>query len=337
MAGKIDFSQIWSLINISERILILNSKPDGDSIASSLAMKTILEKVGKKSKSISAFTLPDYLNFLFRKGEIEVCEEINWNNYDLIILLDSCVLERCAKNLPEKFEKNIKIIGIDHHIFEKVSSFEIIRIVDDDAESTAGILTDFLQFLESNLSRKIIDVEIAKLLYTGIVSDTDFFAYLNVSSTTHLRAAYLLSEDFDPKELIVNFRESLSTQAFKLIQKLIGNVIISREKKYAYLKIFKKDYEEFGLNIANEASNFILRTILRIINEVDFAFILREISQSKSSATFRSHNNGNNVDLSQIAAKLGGGGHMRASGVLFDGSIESLESSILKIIEKPQP
>ena len=68
---NINQDQARDLILRSNKILIAPSTPDGDSIGSALAMMKVLNRMGKEVRVVSTAALPDYLNFLPFKDEIE--------------------------------------------------------------------------------------------------------------------------------------------------------------------------------------------------------------------------------------------------------------------------
>lgn len=334
MLNYTNYQTFFQLLTKSSNILILNSKPDGDSIGASLALNKLLKKLNKKAMSISPSPIPEYLNFLYKKDDIKVAEltRENLNDYDLIILVDFDDIKRLTKGERININPKAKFICIDHHTASRGVGLDL-KLTDPLAESTCGIITDiFIEYKQEN-SKDLFDKEIAYLLYAGIVSDTDYFGYANATQETFERAAFLLQYDFNVTEIILKFRESLSTKAFKFIQRNIGRIILNEEKKYAYLKIKKSDLsEEDNLAVVNEASNFLNRALIRIIDGVNFSFILREINDQKCSLSMRLHNNGNNIDLSKIAAKFGGGGHIQAAGGQIDMNVDEFEKEIINYL-----
>jgi phosphoesterase RecJ-like protein len=331
------YKAFFELVNSSSNILILNSKPDGDSIGASIAANLLLKKFGKQATSLSPSNIPDYLGFLVYKGNIKVVEieKEQLENFDLIITLDSSELKRVLNNKEVKFHPKAKFIFIDHH---EASDGDLIKnnlnIIDSNSESTCGLLVDLLKQYKKETGSDLIDENIAFLLYAGIVADTDYFAYANVTKQTFRRAAYLLNYNFDKVQIIKIFRETLSLKAFYFIQKNIGKVVINEAKRYAYLKIKKADLtSDDNIVITNEATNYINRALIRIIDCVDFSFVMRESGEGKTSLAFRRHNNGNEIDLSQIAARFGGGGHKQAAGAQVEREIDKVEKEIVEYLD----
>ena len=70
-----------------------------------------------------------------------------------------------------------------------------------------------------------------------------------------------------------------------------------------------------------------LYQLLLSSKDVKAAVFLRQDSPTTCTGGFRSLDD---VDVSQIAAKFGGGGHKNASGMSTEGRIETLIPSIVK-------
>ncbi len=331
-----DFKKFFELIEESKSILILNSKPDGDSIGASLALNLILKKLNKEVKSITPQQVPDYLSILTEKGPIKFVDLLSesFNQYDLVIIVDSSELSRCTLNKVITFNSYAKFICIDHH--QPGSKLNLnLALVDPKIESTCGLITDLFIEFKAQKAIDVFDKDIAFLLYAGLVSDTDYFGYSNVTKDTFERAAYLLGYEFDVIPIIRQFRETLDYKAFKFIQRNIGKVIVNEEKNYSYLKLKKSDLtEEDNIVVISEATNYINRALIRIIDIVNFSFVIKEINDNRCSIGMRLHNNGNKVNLSKIAGHFGGGGHIQAAGAVIDMNIDDFEVELINYLNR---
>jgi phosphoesterase RecJ-like protein len=331
-----DFQNFFKLIDESKSILILNSKPDGDSIGASIGLNLILKKLNKEVKSLTPLQIPDYLTILAEKGNIKFVDLLSesFNQYDLVIIVDSSEISRCTQNKDITFNSYAKFVCIDHH--QPGTNLNLdLALVDSETESTCGIITDLFIEFKAQKDIDVFDKDIAFLLYAGLVSDTDYFGYSNVTKDTFERAAYLLGYEFDVIPIIRQFRETLDYKAFKFIQRNIGKVIVNEEKHYSYLKVKKSDLtEDDNLVVISEATNYLNRALIRIINIVDFSFILREINDNRCSLGMRLHNNGNKVNLSKIAGHFGGGGHIQAAGAVIDMNVDDFETELITYLNK---
>jgi phosphoesterase RecJ-like protein len=63
---------------------------------------------------------------------------------------------------------------------------------------------------------------------------------------------------------------------------------------------------------------------------VDYAVLLRELPGRQVRVSIRSRLD---VDMGKIMGRLGGGGHSKAAGVTWNGSMEEVKSQLLNILK----
>ena len=68
----------------------------------------------------------------------------------------------------------------------------------------------------------------------------------------------------------------------------------------------------------------------RSISGVEVAIMFREVESDKYKVSFRSRGS---IDVSEIAAKYGGGGHKNAAGCSVNGSLEQVKKEIYSNVE----
>jgi phosphoesterase RecJ-like protein len=106
----------------------------------------------------------------------------------------------------------------------------------------------------------------------------------------------------------------------------MNNAVFINEDKVAYIKIYKKDMERYG--VAEDCTEGLTEK-LRAIKSVEVAFIVKQISQSSSKISMRSEV----ADVSAVCAKFGGGGHKLAAGCLIKSSVEEATNKILEEVK----
>lgn len=70
---------------------------------------------------------------------------------------------------------------------------------------------------------------------------------------------------------------------------------------------------------------------VRDVDTVEIAIIIRECRDGSFKASLRSKRY---VDVSAIAGRFGGGGHLRAAGCNYTGELQEFQAEILKIAEE---
>lgn len=278
-------------------------RPDGDCVCSVMALSRYLKKELPQAE-IDVFLEEPPAPFRVLEGIEEIKSEFNTDKvYDIFIAVD-CNDERLGAALPI-FRRARKRINIDHHISNTGSGD--INIVEPERSSTAELLYDLME-------PELVDVEIAKAVYIGIAHDTGVFRYSNTSPHTLQIAAELLKFGFDFSALIEEtFFEKTYVQTQIMGRAILESVrfmddrcivsMVSRRMMEFY-QVGPKDLD----GIVNQ---------LQGVRGVDCAIFMYEIGTLEYKVSMRSNGL---VDVSQVAVKFGGGGHVRAAGCTMNGT-----------------
>lgn len=304
-------------------LLHCHPSPDPDSVGSSLAMKLALEQLGKKvtllqgdDKIPESFDFPAVETITKKSyGEIDI------NEFDLFIILDSGSIDRVTSKQKVEFPDSLMTIVIDHHISNK--GFAKINLVDADYPATAQILFDL--FKEMNIK---LNHDIALNLFTGIYTDTGGFRYREVLPSTIKIAAELaeLAPDFTK----VLFTMENSNRKEKLIFEglSLSSLMEFYDGKLAitfvtYDQVINNNLEEddcSGSEIANK---------LKSVVGFEIGVNLIEQKQNLVKISFRTRD-AKRYDVSKIAASLGGGGHISAAGARLNMTIPEAIDKVVK-------
>ena len=288
------FHKAWEKIKNSDNIvLIAHINPDGDALGSSLSLYPILKRMGKRVSVFNATKpLPMYLDFLpnFDKVVNKLPKKI-----DLMISFDCGSFDRLGIEERPEF-----LINIDHHISN--TKYGDINIIDEKAASSSQVVYNMLK--ENQVE---IDKDAALCIYTALVTDTGSFQYESVNEKVFLMAADLVScgvkPDFVAKMLFQ--RDRLSR--LRLLAKAYDTIELCCEGKVAFVEVTKEMMEITGA--IKDDTDTIVNSV-RAIASVEVACMLRE-DDDGIKISLRSKNY---ADVSKVAVKYGGGGHIRAAG-----------------------
>jgi len=320
------FKEIIKKIKAAKNILItLHTAPDGDSLGSCTAIKYVLERDFKcKVTLISHDPLDETLQSLKIAREINFGKDVldfNLKEFDILLALDCSTPEMLGKRKSEfSFLKDIFIINIDHHKTNEY--YGDLNYVDTNAPAVGSILIEL--FREENIK---FDKELARRLIIGIYTDTNYLRIEKNISRAFQDISFLLENGADYyKDILEPITLNKPLKMKKYVALLIDNLKINKEKRFAYNTLSMKQIKELGLNVAevrlgiNEISD---------IKDIDFVFTLAE-TEEYIKGSFRSKEN---VDVSILAEKLGGGGHKNAAAFRFDNiSLEEAEKRVLDVI-----
>lgn len=305
--NNIDFKKAWTAIGQAKKIFLSTHEgTDGDDLGSLLAMRLVLEKMGKEVFCIVKGGVPHTIHFM--PGSMSVKSEFENRPYDLIITFGCNTLERTG--FPELANIPATKINFDHHPDNKM--FGDINIVE---AKTAAVAELVYYFLKTNLE-VVIDRDIATCLLTGIFTDTGGFQHSNTSAEVYEVAAELLKKGARIDRISQETFGNKRPQTLRAWAKALENTRFDPEKRMVYSVMTTEDMAATQAE-GEDLAGFV--TILNHIPQSKFALLLRQDGDVvKGSLRSDPHKK---TDVSQIAKFFGGGGHKYASGFKIKGRL----------------
>jgi len=311
--------QAIELINKSDNIYICSHvQPDGDNIGSTLGLYMAISKIKERVYVIKSDDIPSDYKFL---PNSHVFKEYDTNSdVDLFISLDSSDIERLGPG-KELLRKAKKVINIDHHVTN--DNFGDINIVLPDASATGEIVYKFIKRLDVD-----IDKDIATCLYTGISTDTGRFMYSNTTYETHLIISDLLKTGIDLNSININLYQNRSIERTKLFLEVLYNMEFFLDNKVAVAIVTQQMMEKNNAKLEDTEG---IVSFMRDTGPIEVACLLKEISENEVKVSLRSKRY---VDVSEIALKFDGGGHVRAAGCTIYDTMDNVKNIVLDEILK---
>lgn len=302
--------------NAETIVISAHESPDGDAIGSCMAMKLILEKLGKNPDVI----IPEYSRLFNFLPEIdEVKKESDVECYDLAISLDCANLVRLVGK--EYFEKAKKTIVIDHHGSNNM--YGDLNYVNPASPACCEILAGMLEYYNMDISK-----DIGTCIMTGIITDTGGFRHPTITAETFDFTAELIRKGVNVSDI---YKKALRTQTkanFLLSKKAIERMEILEDGKVTFTYIDLKDEKEVDAEPGDHEG---LVELGRDIEDVEVSIFVREKEENIYRISLRS---GNYVNVSDVCLVFGGGGHQRAAGATIQGTLEEVKEKILKEVKK---
>lgn len=302
-------------------IIASHINPEGDALGTTIALYLALKKMGKDVFAFNVDGIPYLYEFLPSSGVVQSkIEGINTVDYSLLLV--DCNEPDRAGLKDRSFKRHIVI---DHHLTEK--DFGDLKWIEPEAPAT-GIMA---YYLIKALGVEI-DREIAENLYTAISIDTGTFRYDNTTAETLRVAADLIEKGADPSRVAICLYESWRANRFRLLIKMLETMELKEvgSLKIALTYISLDMFEQTGTTQA-DTENF--SNFPRMIDEVDVSVMFRETERGKWKASMRSKGR---LNLAEVAAVLGGGGHRNAAGFKADGELAELKKRLLETISRVQ-
>jgi phosphoesterase RecJ-like protein len=292
-------------------------KPDGDSLGSALALRSVLRRLGKTAAVYCRDEVPHFLTFL--KDSKTIKKTVKKNEvFDCAIILESVDFARMGDIISKEQAK--KIINIDHH--SMFTPFGDVNYVFPDSSSVSELVFSLFEYMKIRLTK-----DEAACLYTGVVTDTGRFQQLNTTPNSHIVAAKLMQAGVLPEEIYSKVYDSASLASLKLLGFALSNIKTDFDGAFAYAVLTKDMFKQSGAK-ENETEGII--NFLLSVQGVKAACLFKEIDENSTKASFRSKKTFNVLD---IAKQCGGGGHKTAAGCTVNKSLPNALSFIKKLVK----
>ena len=210
-------------------------------------------------------------------------------------------------------------IAIDHHISN--TKYAARLLLDGNATAACELIYQVLK--EGNMP---IDKQVAACLYTGIATDSGCFKFENTTPKAHMIAAELMGYGIPFAKINRQLFDIKSKARFMVEQYVINNLETYLDDKCAMIAVTAETVKETGL--AQEEFEG-LASIPMQIEGVEVGVTIKEKEPKKFKVSMRS---ADSVNVSDICAKLGGGGHMRAAGCTVEGDLSQVKLKLLSVI-----
>ncbi len=319
------FNSLTQLIKEHNSILIMTHRhPDFDGMGSALGLQQIINSFKKESyicinnseKNSSlkkSYDLIKENNLYFSTVKKSNVEKLI-NDDTLLIILDTHKKE--MTEIPELIDKVKNVVVIDHHIKSKDHINDItLSYINSGLSSTVEFMANYIKYLN-----KQIDPLFATIMLVGLEIDTNNFR-LKTTDKTYEAAAFLskLGADNILKQELLQEDKEIYIKRQKLIEK---SFMINSNMALCILD--NKIYENKDLAaIAEELLQF---------ENVEASFVIGKISKDITGISARSIGK---INVEEIMAKLGGGGHYtEAASQIKEKTINEVQELLLNVLKE---
>jgi bifunctional oligoribonuclease and PAP phosphatase NrnA len=318
------FIELHRLINSCQRIVITSHiYTDGDALGCMVALHNYLTGIGKEVDVIIPGDIPPKYEYL-KTGDIinrtsNHEKEFKISNAQLIIIVDVSALNRLNGLYTMIKDSRAKKVCIDHHPFE--SDWIDLDIIDKERVATGELIFQFFQINDIPVSP-----EMAKALYTAILSDSGSFRFQRTDSFTFKMAAALVEAGADPVELYGQIYENSSDKQLQAWGEILMN--IQSKDKLSWLSVPKELFENYQISM-EEIDGII--DVLRKVKQAQVVLVFVEKAEDEVIVGLRSKNG---FDVGDFAKQFGGGGHHHAAGFQKNDKLEAVIDETIGEIEK---
>lgn len=299
-------ASLAELISKANNIVVLQAdNPDGDSLASSLALEHILGDLHKNVTLYCGAEIPSYLRYL--PGWDRITKDMP-KSFDLSIIVDTStksLFENLDKNGQMSWLTNKPCVIIDHHQSTDTLDFADL-VINKPAVSTSEIIYELALQLNWPLN-----IEAKSMIAVSILSDSLGL----MSEATSARSIHIIAElvesgvrlaklDNDRKELMRKSPEILSYKG-----QLLGRIEYYANNRIAIVVIPWEEIERYS---PYYNPSILVLDEMRLVKGVDVAIAIKYYPDGKITGKIRT-NYGKDI-AGNLAMHFGGGGHPYASG-----------------------
>ena len=307
---KITIQEAVEKLMAADKLLITaHVNPDGDAVGSTLGLTAFLRGKGKEAVVMIDDKLPKNLSFLPGYETIVRPEEGEKTDAELLVILDTSFdriggVEKAANGLP--------ILNLDHHIS---NDGKADFLYNDNRAATAEIIFEIVERSGGNFTP-----EIAIPLYTGLATDTGFFKYSNTRPETMRAAARLLEAGVRPEKV----SEALEEKPEAVVR---GQAAALQTMELSYGGRVAGLYLDRELAASLDTTEGFI-DFIRVIEGVDIAVLVKCMDENFCRVSVRSKG----IDVSKVAMKFGGGGHIRAAGFSVKKPLAEAKKDVLEAL-----
>lgn len=301
-------------------VVASHAHPDGDAIASTLALVNFLREIGKQAVAFNVDGVPEELQFL--PGAHQVVSDCSLlGRYDAGFILDSGQLDRAGDFLPDHC---LQLINIDHHPHSQL--FGSVNYLDDDACATGAMIHRVIL-----ASGHPVSPDVAVCIYTAILSDTGSFRYSNANPEAFAIASAMIEAGVSPWHVAGNLYESHPVEQVKLLSRVLDTLTVSSCGRFGSVTVTSEMFLATGAGPEHTDG---LINYPRSIRGVEVALFFRQVESDLFKVSFRSKGH---VDVGSLARELGGGGHHNAAGATVSGSMEQVRQIVFDRLNELLP
>ncbi|MBQ8164083.1 MAG: bifunctional oligoribonuclease/PAP phosphatase NrnA [Clostridia bacterium] len=295
---KMTIEELAKRLTLPKKTLILCHKnPDPDTLGSAYALSCILNYYGSETGVLCA----DGANpkFAFITGSQDITKQ-NISEYERLIAVDVASPSQLGtyEEMADKVE-----LTIDHH--EMNTRFS--DYYENFCAACAQIIYDISVHLGifDKLPKRFYEC-----VYAGISGDTGCFRYSNSSPSVYICASKLVEKGIDFAEINRRIFDSKTIGEIRAARITYENMKLFHNGALAIIMVTTDMKNE------NALTNDDISDVVNLVRQIEGVMVAVSVKQSdKDNQKFTVSSRSNcDIDVSEICARLGGGGHKKASG-----------------------
>jgi len=303
--------------------------PDPDAIGSALALAEALEAAGKDVRVVGYPEPPiglDELPGFDRIASSDDAEEL-WaeDEPDALVIVDCHRIDRTGplEDTLERFETRWTI---DHHLVSGRKAPEQ-GWIEARSCSTCTLVHQVIEVLSAGDTATECDpfdlsLDMATNLYAGLLNDTGGFRFDNTMPFSFELAGRLSSAGVDTADVAARTLFHHRRQGLDMLQRVLATFEYHAGGRIVTARATLGMVEETGGSMS-DTEGFV--NMAMSVDGVVMAAFMKEMEDSQWRVSLRSRDG----DVQTIAARHGGGGHLRAAGCNLSGGADDVAMQLV--------
>ena len=313
------------LITDARKIIVIQAEnPDGDSLASSLALEEILGEQGKEVILYCPVEIPKYMHYI--SGWDRVVSDFD-TSADLAIIVDTAADVLITKVLDtpgvRHYLESHPVLVIDHHTTASNLSFNHTMLADE-AVATSEVI---YKLAEAN--KWPINQQAAEDMLIALMSDSLGLTTQNVRGETFYVAGKL--HELGAHNAVIEERRrqfmKKSPEILAYKGELIGRIEYLLDGKLAIVYIPWGDIQKYS---DQYNPSVLVLDEMRLVEGVELGVAIKTYPDGKVTGKLR----GNLPIAETVAGYFGGGGHQYAAGFRAYEEYDKIVSELVTATDK---
>jgi phosphoesterase RecJ-like protein len=321
---SIDWRPFTKLVNDAESfVLTSHMRPDCDAIGSEIGLALALRSLGKTVRIVNGDRVPPHIAFIDPNRDVQVLgRDVQATDLDcdVLIVLDTSAWSQLGPMADVVRTACAKRIVIDHHVSQDDMAACVLK--NTTSESTGRLVLQAIDAIGAHVTPAIADA-----LFAAIATDTGWFRFASVGEATLTAAARLVGAGAVPHKTFATLYEQNSIARLLLQGRILSNVKSHLGGRLLSTAITQDDLR--AVDAEPTDTEDVINRLLGV-KGVDVAILMLELSPQETKVSLRSRSD---VDVNQIAARFGGGGHKAAAGVRYKGPLKEAEPAVLAAVQ----
>ncbi|OHB32340.1 MAG: phosphoesterase [Desulfuromonadaceae bacterium GWC2_58_13] len=308
---------ILEKIDAGQSFLVASHEsPDGDAMASTLALVNFLRECGKEVVAYNKDGVPKDFDFL--PGAETLVDRLDRGAvFDVGFVLDAGELRRAGLHLKDVCRS---LVNIDHHPHSE--NFGDLYYVDESASATGAMIYRIIK-----ASGQPLSLNVALCIYTAILSDTGSFRYSNADPEAFNMAAEMVARGVCPWDVASGLYESQDEKRLRLLGFALATLTVSPCGHYASVSVTREMMEQTQAG-PEHTDGFV--NYPRSVRGVEVAIFFRQVGEQAFKVGFRSKGK---IDVGALSREFGGGGHHNAAGAVVEGTLEQVRETVFSRLD----